>query len=182
MVNATQNNPIEDEGGLINYATSFWSDHFVEIDLSKATDHDVSNVLNTLYRIMSNINNVAGTLESHTFPGKTYPSYARPDGTSWLDYLLKWVERGASFEKGVLTTEVEEWIHCVATSPSELLLPLARGHVMNWYKVAEGRKIDTAFEFAKAALNAVSITVMQVYTFINQGSAFRSHRESSWYS
>lgn len=140
---------------LLSYASSFWAQHFVEIDLSKATDEEIKRVVNALCKIMCNHNNVARTFE-HFFEqfDKLPYSELTPDNEGlWLNRLREWAGR-ASESPGLLAPDVESWAKEITKSQEPLMI-LARGHIMNWYNDYNGWRIYKAFIFARDAFKLV---------------------------
>lgn len=152
LFNAGDQRKDKEQPKLLSYAADFWAQHFVEIDLSKATDEEVKRVVNVLYSLMNNHNNVARTLEH--FAEFSY-SEMTPEGL-WLNTLKEWTGKAISSNCAqLLTPEVETWAKEITSSP-EPLITLAHGHVINWYKQYNGWRILKAFTFARDAFKLVS--------------------------
>jgi hypothetical protein len=144
----------DEQPKLLSYAADFWAQHFEEIDLSKATDEEVKRVVNVLYKILNNHNNVSRTFEH--FAGSSYSGMTPESGAPWLNAIKEWAGRAASSAgSGLLTSEVKTWAEEIISS-QEPLMVLAHGHVMNWYKQYNGGRISSAFMFARDAFNLVS--------------------------
>lgn len=151
LFNASEKLKDKEQPKLLSYASSFWAQHFVEIDLSKATDDEVKRLVNALHKIMSNHNNVARTFEH--FAELSYSEMTPDNEGLWLNTLREWAGR-ASNSPGLLVPEVETWAKEITTS-QEPLMTLARGHVVNWYKDYNGLRIYKAFNFARDAFKLV---------------------------
>ena len=139
---------------LLSYAADFWAQHFVEIDLSKATDEEVKRVINILHKLLNNYNDVSRTFEHFAeFP---YSGMMPESGASWLNTIKEWAGRATSSTCSVLLApEVNKWAKEI-TSSQEPLMVLAHGHVLNWYQQYNGRRISSAFMFARDTFNLVS--------------------------
>lgn len=124
----------DEQPKLLSYAADFWAQHFVEIDLSKATDEEVRRVINILHKLLNNYNNVSRNFEH--FAGSSYSGMMPESGAPWLDTVREWAGRATSSTcAGLLTPEVNVWAKEIISS-REPLLVLAHGHVLNWYKYA----------------------------------------------
>ena len=142
---------------LLSYAASFWAQHFVEIDLSKASDEEVKHVVNILYKIMTNHRNVARVFEH--FSEFSYSEMTPEKEGLWLNNLKEWTS-SASKIPGLLDPEVDTWAKAITTS-QEPMMTLARGHVINWYAQNNGWRILKAFTFARDAFKLSNLDVSE---------------------
>ena len=142
---------------LLQYAASFWAQHFVEIDLSKASDEEIKRVVNILHKIMTNYNNVARNFEH--FSSLSYSEMTPENEGLWLSTLKEWTGR-ASNSTAPLDPEVGAWAKEITTS-QEPLMALARGHVVNWYTENNGWRILRAFAFARDAFKLSNLDVSE---------------------
>jgi hypothetical protein len=154
LFEANPNVKDDEQPKLLSYAAEFLFQHLQEIDLSKTTDDEVRRVVIILYRILNNHNNIAKTLEhsaTSSYSGMT------PDGEAgWLATIKEWAHQAISSScSELLPSEVKVWADSIALS-QELLMVLARGHVVNMFTQHNGTRIATAFMFAKDAFNLVS--------------------------
>jgi hypothetical protein len=140
---------------LLSYAASFWAQHFVEIDHSKASEDEVKRVVNILHKIMTNHKNVARTFEY--FSQFSYSEMTPENEALWLSTLKEWTGR-ASHSSGLLAPEVDTWAKEITTSQEPLVM-LARGHIINWYLQYNGFRILKAFGFARDAFKLSNIDV-----------------------
>ncbi len=146
---------------ILNYAADYWVKHFVEIDLSKSTDDEVTRVVGILYKVMNNHNNVASVFEQW---GNTLYSELLPegDGAPWLKNIKDWTVKATSANTVTLAPDVEVWAKDFVTSETPLMT-LARGHVLNSYTQHHGLRIHDAFNFARDALKLVCPFYLSYY-------------------
>jgi len=140
----------QNEQNLMSYAANFWIEHFAEIDPTTATDQEIIRVLNVFYRVLSNDNNTAQSME---YFGTRVYSEMHESGASWLNKLKEWTDRAATLDSGRFSPKVQTWAE--GYSVSQAMMPLARGHVENWYRECFGHAISNCFKFARDALGLV---------------------------
>jgi hypothetical protein len=87
-------------------------------------------------------------------PTDIYPERANGIANPWMDILVSWLARAKPRVEVSLQVEVRDWIQEV--KETNILLPLARGHVQNWLNATDQVWILEKFRFAKAALLLVS--------------------------
>ncbi|KAG5292849.1 hypothetical protein I7I48_05057 [Histoplasma ohiense] len=133
---------------LKGYAVRFWADHFMDLDPLFAPEPDVVRVVESLSLILNNTNNAANELESgpvyRDIFGKTVK---RRNG--FLRSVLQWVSR-ASSEDMKLSDGAKLWMEKAAQFPLKIMVPLARGHVMNWFQQVNEK--NEPFDFSANAL------------------------------
>lgn len=149
---------------LLDYAGDLWTEHFMEIDIEQSSDGDVVSVLTSLHHITTNAQNVAGTLEDCASIDKIYPVPRDTAGMSWLDVLRKWIARAETLPEDVLDPQLKAWVQNNRSDPDAALAPLAKGHVINWYKSTNRFDITQAFACATAALNIVCNNTVTIVT------------------
>jgi hypothetical protein len=163
MIAAAQKFSRKDAPAITSYAARYWYDHLVDIDLEKATDLEVIRVLNALHNVLSNTHNVSKVIETFELEeNDTYPTSGAPEKVTWIDVMMKWVARGVSLKDDNLASKTKEWIQHISENPKDALVPLARGHITNWYEAQTRWTISWAFHFANAALQ-----VVRIYFFSN---------------
>jgi hypothetical protein len=146
------------ELNLTDYSANFWVRHLVEIDLERTPDEDVVRLAQKLHRIFQNENNVARVLEY--FSAKAYSEILdSPDSAAslWLDKVKAWVDRASSLESAPLVPDTQSWAKDFTVLTA--LIPLAKGHVQNWYQEYFGAANVEGFRFARDALTLVSYLI-----------------------
>ncbi|QSS59361.1 hypothetical protein I7I51_08796 [Histoplasma capsulatum] len=137
---------------LKGYAVRFWADHFMDLDPLFAPEPDVVRVVESLSLILNNSNNAANELESgpvyRDIFGKTVKRRNR-----FLRSVSQWVSR-ASLEDMKLSDGAKLWMEKAAQSPLKIMVPLARGHVMNWFQ--QVNEENEPFDFSADALLMVT--------------------------
>ena len=162
LLNTDEKLKDKEQPKLLSYAATFWAHHFVEIDLSKATNEQINRVVNALHKIMCNHNNVARTFE-HFFEqfDKLPYSEMTPDNEGlWLNTLREWASRALEVS-GLLAPDVESWAKEITASQEPLMI-LARGHIVNWYNDYNGLRIWKAFIFARSAFKLVASILLPI--------------------
>lgn len=139
---------------LLDYASRFWIRHFVDIDLSKATDEAVSRVVATLFKILQNSNNVARTLEYSS--SQIYSEMLPGNDISWLNNVEAWIQRGVLIDANPSSSDIMSWSKTFTRETA--LLPLARGHIQNWFKECLGPANTACIRFARDALKLVRMS------------------------
>ncbi|KLJ13644.1 hypothetical protein EMPG_11426 [Blastomyces silverae] len=144
------NSAYEARGNQLNdYAINFWADHFLELDPLSATEPDLVRVIESLSLILNNHNNAAKELESgpgyREIFGKTVKRQNR-----FLSSVSIWVRRASTLENHRLTDGAKLWVASASQSPLKIMVPLARGHISNWFQQIQAE--TESFRFAPDAL------------------------------
>lgn len=146
--------------GLTNYACTFWAKHFLDINVDKASDAEVLQVLSLMRLPLTNYNNVSRVLEAN-IDNDLLPYMeiigSNEDCSPVLTRLSKWFERARAMEKSKFGAETYEWIQTSFANPMKVMVPLARGHVENWLQGAEDDRIVRAYGFAADALSRTNL-------------------------
>ncbi|KAF2500664.1 hypothetical protein BU16DRAFT_557121 [Lophium mytilinum] len=153
LVTAAQKDIRKEAPILSSYAANYWYHHLIEIDLENTSDAETIQVLNALQSILSNAYNVSLVIETFAFSHKdTYPDSGSVEKVTWIDTMMKWIAKGAGMKDLALPSETREWVSSISENRAGVLIPLARGHVNNWYTSRTRWTINWGFSFAKAAL------------------------------
>lgn len=149
----------EIEWRLKGYATSYWIDHLLDIDLDNSADEDFVRIAKCIMKLMVNENNnVAYSHERHSV--ETYTEiFKSRDNETWLTEKGGWpsalvkrvVEHTAALSDENHEKEVLSWCRETVTDPSKMMANLARGHTENWYVLTEGQWILEAYKFGRDA-------------------------------
>ncbi|CAG8978789.1 hypothetical protein HYALB_00011054 [Hymenoscyphus albidus] len=139
---------VEKRPKLLEYVAKYFPDHLEEIDINSISDDEAYRVVVVLYKILTNFNNFARVIES--FGTLLYSEMASNGDGSWIDVVKQWAGRAISLDENVLGTEVAQWAKEIITS-EQLLMSLARGHVLNSFKAFDDFKISRGFEYARDA-------------------------------
>ena len=100
-----------DQPKLLSYAASFWAQHFMEIDLSKASEDVVKRVVSALHKILNNENNVSRTFEH--FAEVLYSTMTPENDGLWLSKVKEWTSH-ASNSPGLLPPKVDTWAYYIS--------------------------------------------------------------------
>ncbi|KAF2813896.1 uncharacterized protein BDZ99DRAFT_516530 [Mytilinidion resinicola] len=153
LITAAQKDIRKDAPVLSSYAANYWYQHLIEIDLENTSDVETIQVLNALQGILSNAHNVSVVIETFEMSAKdTYPDSGSTKKVTWIDVMMRWIAKGAGIKDLALPSETREWISSFSEDRAGVLIPLARGHVNNWYRSRTHWTINRGFSFAKAAL------------------------------
>jgi tetratricopeptide (TPR) repeat protein len=142
---------------LQDYAGAFWIQHFLDIDIEGATTDAVRTVIGSLFMIMNPEGEGLRNIESYTsgvdnrniFGGAPYPLKEK-----FFEHFDIWLGRGRDLLKTDLhdfSNEVVAWL-ATCTSEEETLIHIAKGHVMNMYKVDRSWKVRQSLDFARSTL------------------------------
>ncbi|PGH06161.1 hypothetical protein GX51_02549 [Blastomyces parvus] len=137
------------ENQLKDYAINFWVDHLLELDPLSTTEPDLVRVIESLFLILNNENNAAKELESgpdyRELFGKTVKRQNK-----FLSSVSTWVRRASTLENYRLTDGAKSWIESAVQSPLKIMVPLAHGHISNWFQEIHAE--NEPFGFAAGAL------------------------------
>jgi hypothetical protein len=142
------------EKNLLDYSACFWIRHFIELDLSVATDQEIINVVEKFHLFFQNTNNVARTLEYYS--GQTYSELLPGNDLSWLKNVESWIHRALSITPNDIRPELALWMSNFTIDKA--FFTLARGHVENWFKELFGTANSKSLQFARDALTLVSLS------------------------
>jgi hypothetical protein len=142
------------------YAVRYWADHFVNIDFDNVDNEQLRHVLSRLSKLLSNQNNVSVYFEKEgTFKYQVGENY----GYSLLNERTKFLEKVIAIVKRVLGTDPDSledktriWAEKALESTINILLPLAKGHVLNWRRAQRSNAALNSCFLAHNALNLVS--------------------------
>ena len=140
---------------LINYAAKYWYEHFNELDVLTATEAEIARVLKCLYPILTNENNVAKAFDRQTVPSQLYPESKKEDAKPWYDRLQPWLAKAGSLPDTALDRGIKQWALMLTENPKATLLPLARGHLNNWFADWNFSVIMDSYDNAEATLRIV---------------------------
>ncbi|KAF2423186.1 hypothetical protein EJ08DRAFT_701311 [Tothia fuscella] len=143
---------------LKNYAASYFVKHLAEIDVDKASNEEVERVVQKLQKIFQNHNNVARVLEYNTYT--RYSDMEGEDdstGPMWLHKVKQWVDRALLLDEATRSEDVQGWAKDFTVLNA--LIPLAKGHVENWFREFYGPANAQCFAFAHDALALSGVDV-----------------------
>ncbi|KAF1986953.1 hypothetical protein K402DRAFT_463084 [Aulographum hederae CBS 113979] len=132
---------------LRNNAANLWASHFIEIKLNQVSDEQVVAVLKGVIGIITNTNDVAGCFVKHDAPVYT----SLNEDTGFVAKLQEWVDHVKQLEKVQLDQETKAWVDSVLDA-RKCMLPLARGHVLNWFKASSYHEAANIYVYAIYAL------------------------------
>ncbi|KAH7381195.1 hypothetical protein DE146DRAFT_793188 [Phaeosphaeria sp. MPI-PUGE-AT-0046c] len=136
---------------LAQYAIQYWYEHLKELNPDTAKDDAVRQVLNILFSITANTNNVAKLFEIRARHTEMYPERSDDAPPAWFDILLTWAAKASSLPDEFLGDDVRKW--SLNVNKDNVLLPLADGHVQNWLVANDQWWIPETFRFVRAALS-----------------------------
>ncbi|EEH16587.1 hypothetical protein PABG_06674 [Paracoccidioides brasiliensis Pb03] len=138
-----------------NYAINFWARHFLDLDPLSATEKDVVRVIEPLVLILSNHNNAAKELESAPVYRDVFGKTVKRQN-DFLKLVAIWVERASDLKVEKLNDGARSWVESAVRSLLKIMVPLARGHVLNWFQ--QIHEEHDCFGFAADALLMASST------------------------
>jgi hypothetical protein len=143
---------------LTHYAANYWLHHFLEVNLEKTSNDDVIRMVTSLAEIMSDTGGASWKIQifSDNVYSKTIDTYTSRPEASRLNVLQLWVKRARELEEK-FDPNMSSWLQKVSSDPSEIIRPLAKGHVVNWLCKTSSEIFYAveAFRFAKDALELV---------------------------
>ena len=145
---------------LKRYAANFWSQHFLDIEIEKAADEQVKLVVQSLAKIFQNQGQVTKTLADEA--DDVYSSmFTAHDETHWLETMTMWVDRAKSLDQEIFDIETTRWIAEIEMIPRlpMVMLPLARGHIQDWFKTDED---DIGYSHFRFAFDAVKMVIVNL--------------------
>jgi hypothetical protein len=136
---------------LHEYAADTWLRHFTNIEPNTTSDHDTKLVIETLKTALDPTGEV---LISISLSGDGNGLFGDADKTPerFMASLKQWSQRVTTLPPGFLSTEDTNWIKESSISLPSLMVPLARGFIINWFKKNHMNKAHVSFTFAQDAL------------------------------
>ncbi|KAI9661209.1 MAG: hypothetical protein M1821_009536 [Bathelium mastoideum] len=134
------------------YAAHYWAHHFVKIDA--AAEH-VSKVLEGLFTIFNNENNVAASFETYKAP--YYDDLEKH--TCFLEKFSAFLQLAKSIDD--LPPKIKDWTKDLPDTPQKALLPLARGHISNQFNPLSRRLVENTFLYARSALATAGVFTVE---------------------
>jgi hypothetical protein len=154
LVRYSKSSKDSEAGELINYAANYWYEHLNELAPEDASEEETKSVLEILHIILSNTDNMAHAFEVISYDSALYPE--KPEsGTIWFDNALEWLKKGQSLPEDTLPENIKIWLSGLKDNPKDVLLPLLKGHIANWYSGERRWSIFESYRFAKAAAKLV---------------------------
>ncbi|CAN9315429.1 unnamed protein product [Alternaria alternata] len=135
MLKASESSENRQSSELAMYAIQNWYEHLEDLDVKSMTDEAIQQVVTSLYSITQNQNNLAKLFERLARPTDIYPERTNGIANPWVDILVSWLARAKPRVEVSLQVEVRDWIQEV--KETNILLPLARGHVQNWLNATD---------------------------------------------
>lgn len=140
--------------GLREYAANKWVLHLSSLHKAgtdKMSEHDLIEVVESMSALINDQPASAVAMETLAAEDE-YLSYRLAD----LPVIFHFAKKALSMGKKVSTT-TREWAEAVAADQCAAYLPAARGHIMNWFQGKDLKSIQRSYEFARAALQTVSL-------------------------
>lgn len=150
----------EDKVVLEEYAVSSCFNHLRNVDIDSVSDHQIVRVVEGLVELLLNkVEYVASSLERNS--DQSYRGFrpASDPNSPDRDLALKWFRKACNLSLGsdMLRPESAAWIKGITTNPLQLLLPLARQHVLNWFESLGSQDASNALDCAVKAVVTVWI-------------------------
>lgn len=145
LVSAENDFPNEDEkawfeGLRCSYATDYWVQHFLEIEVKEVSDVDAGRVIQSLHTIFRPHSEVlklmALTTVDDTFGDKTDHVFQA---------IASWSRRACDLATGLLSDDVRKFMSDLTISNETFLLHLAKCHVLNWLSATDSYEVVKAY-------------------------------------
>ncbi|OJD24010.1 hypothetical protein ACJ73_04628 [Blastomyces percursus] len=115
----------------------------------------IVRVIESLSLILTNHNNAAKELESGPVYRKIFRKTVKRQNR-FLSSVSKWVCKASTLENYRTTHGAKLWVESAAQSPLKIMVPLARGHISNWFRQIHAE--SESFRFASGTLLMVSVS------------------------
>ncbi|KAH8725755.1 hypothetical protein GQ44DRAFT_759148 [Phaeosphaeriaceae sp. PMI808] len=137
---------------LRNYAAKYWYEHFNELDIENTTDNEVAQVLVCLHSILTNQDDVSKIFDEQATTSQLYPERKADDPEPWYDRVQPWLAKASSLPTSMIAENIKTWASTLSDNPKDVLAPLARGHLNNWFAGLETTSIIDCYASAEATL------------------------------
>lgn len=160
MMDSSMNTDADKNNKLLGYAANYWTDHFKELDIERLGTEELVSVIRCLHRVTTSTDHIPSLFEMYSDADKVYPGTRELLSETWLNNLENVLAKASTLPYGALEFDVLEWIESLAHERRSVLLPLARGHMQNWFNGKSTSDICTAFGYLAAALDIVSTYIV----------------------
>lgn len=150
-----------------SYATHYWVQHFLEIEVQKVSDIDAGSVIESLHTIFRLPSEVLKLMATATSPGTIFGC----EIDTLFDSITLWSQRASRLPGNILSNDVRQFMSNFIATKNTFLLHLAKCHVQNWLR-ATGRysTVKNYYEHAAATFKLMvgsSIALAFLHQLIN---------------
>ncbi|KAI9682769.1 MAG: hypothetical protein M1822_006259 [Bathelium mastoideum] len=137
--------------GLREYASINWASHLTWVNGEKLTETENLAFVESVKAVLMNEGSCAPQLEAF---GDDYQSQSGivTNVDNFLEIVSSWATWASCLDQSKLSPSAAAWAKNIAKDMRSAMVPLAKGHVQNWFKCHDSKTALRSFRFARSAM------------------------------
>ena len=137
--------------GMREYAATNWAWHLTWVFGAKQTEAENLAFVESITAVLINQGSFASQIEAF---GNDYQSQTAiaTDVDSFLKNVSSWALWASRLDQSKLSFNASAWAKSVAKDTQSAMVPLAKGHIQNWFKCRDTKSALRSFRFARSAV------------------------------
>ena len=135
--------------GLCEYAAMYWATHETWVFGVKHTEAESIAFVESLAAVLLNEQNCASRIEAI---GNDYQAQmSNFEDDLFVKNVLSWASWASRLDQSKLSPMASAWAKDTADDMWRAMIPLAKGHIANWFKCRDIKSALRSFRFARSA-------------------------------